>query len=154
MPPASKGGRLPPDNKARPIAGPGKYAQRTDLSQPAPPQGRYVPGGLPYGDRQRLEQAQQIAPAPARRAQPQAPARGQVPPQIPSLAQILARPTERPTEPPTAGLPGGPGPGPEILPAELRAPAPSVSAILQQAAAKTGNSTILELAQRAAAAGQ
>jgi hypothetical protein len=121
--PDARGGRRVPDNKARPVAGPGKLSQRTDLSQPPPGQGSYVPSGMQYGQRQRLEQAQQVAPAPALRQGPPAPP----PPgrpgqpqaaggQIPSLAQILARPTDRPDEPPTAGLPGGAGPGPEVLP--------------------------------------
>ena len=155
----SRGGRRVPDNKARPVAGPGKLSQRSDLSQPPPGQGVYAPSGGPYGQRQRLEQAQQVRPVPAmRQSPPAAPAPGgasqATPGQIPTLAQILARPTIRPDEPPTAGLRGGPGPGPEILPTDLRPQTPSVSALLQQAAATTGIPALQELAQRAQAYGQ
>jgi hypothetical protein len=57
-----------------------------------------------YGERAAAENAQRAVPLPAMPA-----------PGDPSVA--LGAPTQRPDEPVTAGLPFGPGPGPEVLPA-------------------------------------
>lgn len=152
----NRGGPRQPDVKPRPPAGPGRLANRQDLSQPGPQPVR-VPTGLPYGQRQAMEQAQASVPAPALRAAP-APApppqagtqRAQGPGRIPTLAEILARPTNRPTEPITAGIPTGPGPG-----AITSAPdTGSVAAIIERAAAASGSDVLRELAQRARASGQ
>lgn len=102
-----RGGFRPPDGRPRPPAGPGRFSQRTDLSEPPLPQGVYAPTGLPFGQRQQVERAQKVAPVPNRRVRPKA--------QGMTLADLLARPTARPDDPITAGLPVGPGPGPEIL---------------------------------------
>ena len=150
-----RGGARTPDNRPRPPAGPGRLANRQDLSQPAPAQPVQAPPGLMYGNRQMVEQAQQTNPAPALRpppAQPQPqgrPAQGGQP-VVPTLAQILARPTNRPTEPVTAGVPVGAGPN-------MLVSAPdggSVSAIIERAAMATGSPVLRELAQRASASGQ
>lgn len=103
-----RGGRISPDGRPKAPAGPGRFSQRTDLSAPATPQGSYVPPGQPYGERQRLEQAQQVAPAPNRRTRPGAGPRGGVaaPQAIGNprdLINFLAYPSERPDEPVTFG---------------------------------------------------
>src|SRR5690606_38093457 len=46
--------------------------------------------------------------------------------QPPPQGGLFAAPSSRPTEPVTAGLPVGPGPGPEVLPAMPEGPDPSV----------------------------
>jgi hypothetical protein len=113
------GGPRPADGKPRPPAGPGKYSQRTDLSQPPGAQGTYAPTGLPYGEATAARRAMQAAPLPANRGTPapaptrasparQAPA-GQPAGPPPDIWSILARPTNRPDEPLTAGLPVGAG---------------------------------------------
>jgi hypothetical protein len=78
------------------------YANRTDLQGNG--QGRQpvsVPTGLPYGERQQLQQSQQ--------AVPMAGAAPQLPP------APFNRPTDLPDQPVTHGLPFGPGGGPEVL---------------------------------------
>lgn len=142
-----RGGRRQPDNKARPPAGPGKFANRQDLSKPGVPgeaQGAYVPTGLPYGDAQRLAEAQGTAPVPRRRSVP-TPATG-VPAGdavtrggpvdgalVPTLAEVLARPSRYPEEPLTAGLLSGAGPGPEALVAPTEQEGSEIRAMLARA---------------------
>lgn len=113
----------------------GPYPNRTDLRSTQPVQ---VPTGLPYGDRQQLEQAQQAVPLP--NGPPQQP---DVHPVLagaqqmqPPAGSMLAGPTTAPNEPLTAGIPLGAGPGPEALPG-LGAPAryDTVNQLLTQLAA-------------------
>lgn len=73
-----------------------------------------VPTGLPYGQAGKLAAAQAevpLAQAPEPVADPVAVARDMPFP----VGMQLNAPTARPAQPITAGLPGGPGPGPEIL---------------------------------------
>lgn len=109
----TRGGPRRPDGRPRPPAGPGKFSERTDLSEPPVAQGVYVDRGLPYGTRGRIERGQRAAPLPNRRVRPRISERAQV--ESP-LAQLLLRPTIFPDEPVTAGLPIGAGAGPEVLP--------------------------------------
>jgi hypothetical protein len=127
------GGPRPPDRKPRPPAGPGRFANRQDMSRVTPGQipgqPAFAPTGLPYGDAQRLMQAQQQVAIPASRQGPApspspvsgggAPMRAPSPqrpqPGAPNLADLLSRPTLRPNEPVTTGLPVGPGAGPEAF---------------------------------------
>lgn len=104
---AGKGGKVQADNKPR-TAGPGPFSQRTDLV--AGKQPVQLPNGMPYGDRQMLEGAQQAVPLQSGGPiQPQAP--GGAPggaPQGPSMApgdvaDLLAHPTQNPDEPVTTG---------------------------------------------------
>lgn len=74
------------------------YSNRTDLNANRQPV--TAPTGLPYGQRQQLEQAQQAVPLPNVASDHVVP---------------LSDPTARPEEPITAGLPFGPGPGPSAI---------------------------------------
>jgi hypothetical protein len=120
---------------------------RPDLNQ----QPVVTPTGLPYGQNQQLEAAQQAAPLPEAPPTPNfgdalASARSM---QFPG--QTLGDPTNMPNESVTTGLPVGPGAGPEIL-----APppgAPTVAATYQHLADTTGDPTFVALAQMAAAQG-
>lgn len=130
---------------------PGPRRNRTDLPPVAAPGGpaqapvSYTGG--PYGSRKRNEEAQRVAPLPdrstdtlvaaAERAQQAAGGRGGQPDlaafveaaqqvQPPPQGGLFAAPSSRPAEPVTAGLPVGPGPGPEALPAMPEGPDPSV----------------------------
>ncbi len=85
----------------KPVSGPGKLSQRTDLAQPV-----RVPTGGPYGQAQRLAQQQQAAPLPASRGATPA---GTPPPAGAAAATNIFGPTRRPGEPVTAGAPLGPG---------------------------------------------
>ena len=111
------------------------YANRSDLRSSLP---LNAPTGLPYGDRQKLIQAQHavpMAPAPAPQTAPAAPAAPQTPTPPPGALDFL-RPTERPNEPVTAGLPIGPGPGPEALgPLAQNAGGSTVRGLLESLAA-------------------
>jgi hypothetical protein len=84
-----------------PVAGPGKFAKRTD--QPV----REVTG-LPYGDGQAILAQQGAAPMAAAEAPADAPAPAPLP-----LAP--GAPSQRPSEPVTAGAALGPGAGPDGL---------------------------------------
>ena len=124
------------------------YTNRTDLQSALP---LNAPQGLPYGDRQKLIQAQRavpMAPAPAPSPGPPGqsapPAGGPgVPPAgpVPGARGPLLRPTERPDEPVTAGLPTGPGPGPEALGPLSRPGGGSTVAGLLQTLASAPNAT-------------
>jgi len=117
----------------------GAHANRTDLT--AGTQAVAAPTGLPYGEKQALEQTQQQAPLPQQAGMDQILAAAQnhnfqpVP---------LNAPTERPHEPITHGLPIGPGGGPEVL----NAPSRTTSVQLRQLAAQTGDTTIADIAAR------
>jgi hypothetical protein len=127
---------MPRKVKQQPGPG-GAYANRTDMAQPV-----QAPTGLPYGERQALEQAQQEAPVPATpdpfdrilaAAQ-----------QFPMDMGPINRPTERPNEPVTAGLRAGPGPGPEVLGMPT-----GISDTLARIYGESGNETIAALLDRA-----
>lgn len=126
---------MPRKRKTQPGPG-GAYANRTDLTQPVS-----VPTGLPYGERQALEEAQQQTPLPQQAGMDQILAAAQGHPFQPVP---LNAPTERPYEPITHGLPIGPGGGPEVM----RRTAPTQSMQLRQLAMQTGDTDIDEMASR------
>lgn len=128
---------MPRKRKTQPGEG-GAYANRTDMAPPT--QAPAVPTGLPYGEAQASEQAQQ-----------QAPVAGDPFAGILAAAQQaefqpvgLNAPTERPDEPITAGLSRGPGPGPEAL-----GGVKGISDILARMYNESGNETIAALLDRA-----
>lgn len=112
-----------------------------------------VPTGLPYGENQQLQQAQQAQPL------------GQAPPppspqdvmsgamnaakqmSVPKLG-ALTRPTERPNEPVNAGLPGSPIQDP------MQRQTGNLSSMISAVAQSTDSPALSQLAARAAAAGQ
>lgn len=122
------------------------YTNRTDLQSALP---LNAPQGLPYGDRQKLIQAQRavpMAPAPSPPVSPAPPppstgGAGGPPLPTPGARGPLLRPTERPDEPVTAGLPTGPGPGPEALGPLSRPGGGSTVAGLLQTLASSPNAT-------------
>lgn len=133
---------MPRKRKAQPGPG-GAYANRTDLTTGT--QGVSAPTGLPYGQRQALEQAQQQAPLPQQDLD-----------QVLNAAQQhsfnpvqLNAPTARPYEPITHGLPVGPGGGPEVM----QTPASITSMQMRQLASQTGDSVISDLASKLEAYG-
>ena len=85
-----------------------------------------VVAGQPYGERKRLEQAQQVIPLPNAGGGPAAPAPapqpvGPSPPQPAPAPQLdFARPTERPNEP-VMTAPPAMSRAPDIIGAQLRA---------------------------------
>lgn len=85
-----------------------------------------VAPGQQYGERKRQEQAQQVAPLPDQSEQLQ-----QLAQQFNPTVERINQPG-RPDQPLTAGAPGGPGPGPEVLPA-MPAPNPESFSIMQAA---------------------
>lgn len=85
------------------------YSNRTDLMNNYGPNGNPASGNIPAPAEQRSLMSFIGAD------------------QVPNLSD----PTERPNEPITAGLPFGPGPGPEVLPAMPPAPTDPVRQILQ-----------------------
>jgi hypothetical protein len=98
---AQQGGKRPvrTNSQAKPVSGPGKLSQRTDM----------VPSNPNiYGDRKAMQETMSGAPM------------AQVAP-MPTPVVGLFEPTTRPDEPITAGSPMGPGPGPEVLNSNLRA---------------------------------
>lgn len=138
---ATRGGDLPPDRKPRPPAGPGKFANRQDLSRPD----KQVQKGLPFGRRQVVQEGLESVPIPRESPPPASPvgrgesggapgsARSQAP-GLPDLLALLARPTARPDEPITSGLPVGPGPGSEAT----TQPGPLAAAFMRRSARKLG----------------
>jgi hypothetical protein len=94
---AQQGGKRPvrTNSQAKPVSGPGKLSQRTDMV-PSDPN--------VYGDRKAMQET--MSGAPMAQAAPVAKA---------SPITGLFDPTERPNEPVTTGNPMGEGPGPEIL---------------------------------------
>lgn len=134
---------MPRKRKTQPGPG-GAYANRTDLTSGT--QAVSAPTGLPYGERQALEQAQQQTPLPQQASMDQVLAAAQGHAFNP--VQLNA-PTARPYEPITHGLPLGPGAGPEVL----NIPSNSTSVQLRQLAAQTGDSVIADMASRLEAYG-
>lgn len=169
-----------------PPAGVTATGNRTDIAAPAPgppaaggqPNGQpvQVPTGLPYGENQALQQAQQAAPlaagAPPPAAGPPGPppgpqAGGGAPPpdpqqmilagraaarqySQPNLGGPIGRQSERPDEHVMAGSVGGP-------PTTPGAPPPNtggVGAMLAKMAAATNSPALGQLAARANALGQ
>jgi hypothetical protein len=126
---------MPRKRKTQPGPG-GAYANRTDLTQPVS-----APTGLPYGQRQAMEQAQQQTPLPQQTPMDQIlKAAGQH-----SFAPVpLNAPTDRPYEPITHGLPTGAGGGPEVLQRRTN----TTSMQLKQLAASTGDNAIADMATR------
>ena len=102
---AQHGGSRPvrTNSTPKPVSGPGKLSQRTDM----------VPSGGAYGDRKAIVQQMQGAPM-AKNPQPTQ-SLPQLPMPSPKPVTDLFAPTTRPNEPVTAGSPLGPGPGPEVL---------------------------------------
>lgn len=95
---------------------PGKsYSNRSDMNQPIK-----VAPGQEYGEGKAMADAQRTIPLPNNVAVPAplSPAAANVggpgPPALPGQSPFM-RPTERPMEPVTSGIPGGAGPGPEVL---------------------------------------
>jgi len=80
-----------------PVAGPGKFSQRTDQAR----QPQRVPTGLPYGAAQALQAIEQAAPM-------------QASPPLPPVTPIHA-PSQLPGQPVTAGANAGPGPDASVL---------------------------------------
>jgi len=126
---------MPRKRKTQPGPG-GAYANRTDLTQPVS-----APSGLPYGERQELETAQQQAPLPQQASLDQILAAAM---QHSFQPTMLNAETSRPNEPIQHGLPTGPGGGPEVMGAP-----PRTSDMLQQLADQTSNTFLLTMAQRA-----
>jgi hypothetical protein len=93
---AQQGGNRPvrTNTQAKPVSGPGKLSQRTDM----------IPSGGAYGERKAIEEniaaGNRATPDPAPRRNP--------------LAGLF-EPTMSPNEAVTAGNPMGLGPGPEIM---------------------------------------
>lgn len=94
---AQQGGKRPvrTNSQAKPVSGPGRLSQRTDMVASDP---------NVYGDRKAMQETMSSAPM----------ARTQQVPSAPALTSLFS-PTERPNEPVTAGSPMGDGPGPEML---------------------------------------
>jgi hypothetical protein len=146
---------------------------RTDLSQPQPPPGIApqgqpngiptqakppaqpitVPTGLPYGEHQQLQAAQQAqplpqAPGPPTMSDAMGAARQMQMPAPGSMS--VTRPTERPNEPVTAGLPGSPIGAAQPAQRQVGNLSSMISAVAQAA----GSPALSQLAARAAALGQ
>lgn len=111
------------------------YTNRIDLMQNRTPQ-----------------QAPVSTPTPHPVAQPQT---QQAPPSYSAPTPEELYQTQRPQEPITHGLAGGPGAGPEALPASLFSPVNgAISSILDQLAQQSGASDLADLAAQAKAFGQ
>lgn len=93
---AQQGGKRPvrTNSQAKPVSGPGRLSQRTDMVNSDP---------NVYGDRKATQELMSSAPMAKAEAMPATPVTG------------LFAPTERPNEPVTTGSPLGAGAGPEIL---------------------------------------
>jgi len=94
---AQQGGKRPvrTNSQAKPVSGPGKLSQRTDMVNSDP---------NVYGDRKAMQETMSAAPM----------AKAQPAPKQPPVTGLFA-PTEFPDEPVTAGSPLGAGAGPEVL---------------------------------------
>lgn len=117
-----------------PVAGPGRYSQRTDQAQQST-QPQRVPTGLPYGQAQALRQIEQAAPMQASPPPPQA---------VPIHA-----PSQLPGQPVTSGADAGPGPGSAVLYGQPAQPAgsPLVQALSNASAGDPSGSLALLLAE-------
>ena len=93
---AQQGGKRPvrTNSQAKPVSGPGRLSQRTDMVNSDP---------NVYGDRKATQELMSGAPMAKAETMPATPVTG------------LFAPTERPNEPVTTGSPLGAGAGPEIL---------------------------------------
>ena len=132
---------MPRKKRTQPGSSGGAYQNRTDLTQPVS-----VPTGLPYGERQALEQAQQQAPLPQQAPTPQ----GLDPAIMAAMAHNfqgspINAMSDRPHEPITHGLPIGPGAGPEVLPQSK-----TMTDQMMKLAMSTGDPAIQEIANRMA----
>lgn len=109
-----RGGYRQPSDKRPKVAGPGKASRRTD-NQPIQVANVQDSEDLQVGDRQKLENAQRIAPLGRTRPPRVAPAppRGGGSAALPP--HVFEGQTSRPEEPITAGLDFGPGPGSEAI---------------------------------------
>ena len=111
----NRGGYRQPRDKRPKVAGPGKAARRTD-NQPIQVANVQESTDLQVGDRQKLENAQRIAPL-GRLRPPRVAA--VTPPESGGSAalpeHLFSGPTSRPGEPITAGMDFGPGPGSEAI---------------------------------------
>lgn len=112
------------------VAGPGRYAKRTDL----------VASGGEYGERKATEDLMASAPM----AQAPAP---------PRPTMTLAGPTTRPNEPITAGAAFGAGPGNDVLPMPPQAP-DETATLIRQLATIYPDPDLLRLVQRLSAEGR
>jgi hypothetical protein len=94
---AQQGGKRPVRTKtqAKPVSGPGRLSQRTDMVASDP---------NVYGDRKAMQETMSAAPM----------AKAEPVPTAPPITSLFSE-TERPNEPVTTGNPLGPGAGPEIL---------------------------------------
>lgn len=112
----NRGGYRSPRDKTPRVPAPGKQSRRTD-NQPIRVANVQDSEDLQQGDRQRLEQAQRLAPlrrSPAPRVA--APAAGSPAGGGATLPEhVFAGDTSRPNEPLTAGLAFGAGPGAEAI---------------------------------------
>lgn len=117
---------------AQPASGPGKFSKRTDAQAVQTP-GLKDPS-VQYGDVQKLEAAQRIAPLPrgvdrpppnkSRQMQGAPMQRGELP------SYLFDTPSALPGTPDTSGLTTGAGPGPESL--EMSAPIDDVREFVMQ----------------------
>ena len=130
---------MPRKRRAQPGSSGGAYQNRTDLSQPVK-----TPTGMPYGQAQQLQQAQQQMPVHKEAAvDPFASALHAA--QGHDFAPVqLNAPTARPNEPVQAGLRSGPGPGPEVLGGGT-----GISGILERLVAESGNESLRALLDNA-----
>jgi len=146
-----RGGSRTPKKPAA-VSGPGKFSKRTDGAQPVRVP-RLSDSELQYGDVQKLEQAQQIAPLPEgvsaprtgaatpRRMTGEARVPGRVPP------YLLQGESAFPGEPISTGLPIGAGAGPEVLTASQ--PGPDIRVVaLQRCVDDFGNEEAREMLHR------
>lgn len=116
-----RGGNQPPKAPA-PVSGPGRFSQRTDGKQPVASPGLKDPS-VQYGDRQKLEAGQRLAPIPDNRSPRPSPAltggrrrlEGEARGGSPLPRFLTQLPTARPGEPITTGIDMGPGQGVDAL---------------------------------------
>lgn len=113
------------------VAGPGKYARRTDKGSTQP--ARDITGGG-YGEAKAMEEIQTAAPMSAT-------------PGIQRPQVTLSAPSQRPEEPIEAGSPFGPGPGPEVLPMAPSG-ADETAAVIRQLAQLYPDPDLVRLVQR------
>jgi len=131
-----------------------KYANRTDLNQPATEPVTAVPN-QEYGQAGQQRAAQQAVPIgtpPTPKAAPvtnvpMASTNG--PTQIAPGSIPFLNPTTRPDEPITAGLPFGAGPGPEVMNENVLPVHPVSTAFAQIAQSPNASSAVSSLAESA-----
>lgn len=133
---AGVGGYQAPARPA-PASGPGALSQRTDSQQPV-----RAPSGMPYGERQQLEETQRQAPLPQGVMPPSAADGG---PNANTLTPLDA-PTQYPGQPVTAGVDVGAGPGSEAVDAIRRGSQTRASDIIYKYAAIDTTGFIADMA--------